>query len=214
MNHGTIVKQANFEDMELTYLQTMLKAFANISAEEYSLSEEFWNIKTYKKGSFFNNYKGVCKTAGFIMDGAFRAYHIDEKTEAEKNVFLYSKDQIVVAYKSFIDQVPCNYYTQALTDATIISISYDKLIKLYTLSHGWERFGRLMAEYASKIAVERMESFLFQTPEERYLNMMNNHPEILNTVQLYHISSYLGIQGPSLSRIRKRLCHVNDFNRG
>lgn len=57
---------------------------------------------------------------------------------------------------------------------------------------------------SNKIAAARMESFLFQTPEERYLTMMNNHPEILNTVQLYHISSYLGIQGPSLSRIRKR----------
>jgi hypothetical protein len=27
----------------------------------------------------------------------------------------------------------------------------------------------------------------------------------LNAIPLYHISSYLGIQGPSLSRIRKRI---------
>ncbi len=31
------------------------------------------------------------------------------------------------------------------------------------------------------------------------------HPDIINTLPLYHIASYLGIQGPSLSRIRKRM---------
>jgi len=34
---------------------------------------------------------------------------------------------------------------------------------------------------------------------------VNHYPDIFNNIPLYHISSYLGIQGPSLSRIRKRL---------
>jgi hypothetical protein len=49
------------------------------------------------------------------------------------------------------------------------------------------------------------EGFLFKTPEDRYRDMMEKHPNIFNAVPLYHIASYLGIQGPSLSRIRKRM---------
>lgn len=62
-----------------------------------------------------------------------------------------------------------------------------------------------MAQEAFNISIERMEGFVFKTPEERYLDLIKNHPDIFNNIPLYHISSYLGIQGPSLSRIRKRL---------
>jgi len=34
---------------------------------------------------------------------------------------------------------------------------------------------------------------------------MKQHPDIFNKVPLYHLASYLGIQAPSLSRIRKRM---------
>lgn len=51
----------------------------------------------------------------------------------------------------------------------------------------------------------RVEGFLFQSPEDRYQELIDRHPDIFNSVPLYHIASYLGIQGPSLSRIRKRM---------
>ncbi|HEY1037971.1 MAG TPA: Crp/Fnr family transcriptional regulator, partial [Bacteroidia bacterium] len=72
-------------------------------------------------------------------------------------------------------------------------------------SHAWERFGRLLAQEAFNVTIARTESFLFKTPEERYLELIKQHPDIFNNIPLYHISSYLGIQGPSLSRIRKRI---------
>ncbi len=104
-----------------------------------------------------------------------------------------------------MNQTPCDYQTQALTDASILYINIDDLLSLYKTSHKWERFGRLMAEEAFNLTIERMESFVFKTPEERYLDLIKNHPDIFNNIPLYHISSYLGIQGPSLSRIRKRI---------
>jgi len=58
---------------------------------------------------------------------------------------------------------------------------------------------------AFTVAMTRTEGFLFLTPEQRYLDLLEHHPDIFNAIPLYHISSYLGIQGPSLSRIRKRM---------
>jgi Mn-dependent DtxR family transcriptional regulator len=46
---------------------------------------------------------------------------------------------------------------------------------------------------------------LFQTVEQRYLNLLVQFPNVTNRVSLGHIASYLGIKGPSLSRIRARL---------
>ena len=186
-------------------LKFALNQFADISADDFELSATFWHQKTYKKGEYYNQHKSICKYLGFITTGVFRSYVIDSKTSDEKNVFLYSENQFVVTFKSFINQTPCDYHTQAMTDASVVYINITDLLSLYKQSHKWETFGRLLAQEACNVAIARTESFVFQTPEERYLDLIKYHPDIFNTIPLYHISSYLGIQGPSLSRIRKRI---------
>lgn len=186
-------------------LKYALNSLAGLDNKNFDLSSSFWQEKSYKKGEFYNEYKNVCKHLGFILDGVFRTYYLDEKSGEEKNVFFFSANQVVVSYKSFVTQTPCNYYTQSMTDSKILYIHIDHLNKLYKQSHQWEKLGRLIAESAFNISMDRTESFLFQTPEQRYMDLMKQHPTIFNSIPLYHISSYLGIQGPSLSRIRKRI---------
>lgn len=190
---------------EIDILKFALNQFADLTAEDVELSITFWQQKVYKKGEFYNQHKSVCKYLGFITTGVFRSYIIENKTSEEKNVFLYSQNQFVVTFKSFINQIPCDYHTQAMTDASVIYINITDLLSLYKQSHKWETFGRLLAQEAFNVSIRRTESFIFQTPEERYLDLIKYHPDIFNNIPLYHISSYLGIQGPSLSRIRKRI---------
>lgn len=190
---------------DLQHLAAALQQFAGITPEDFQQSEDMWQLHTYSKGTYYNKQKNICTHMSFILSGVFRSYVIDEKSGDEKNIFLYSSNGFVVTFKSFMQQVPCDYHTQALSDATVLSISLADLLQLYSQSHRWERFGRLVAQEAFRIALSRTESFLFQTPEERYLKLIQEHPDIFNNVPLYHLSSYLGIQGPSLSRIRKRI---------
>lgn len=190
---------------ETQILNYALNQFAGIDAEAFELSAPYWQRKTYRKGEFYNEYKNVCKYLGFILDGVFRTYYIDDDSADEKNVFFFSKNQVVVAYKSFVTQTPCSYYTESMTESTILYIHINHLTELYGKSHHWERFGRLVAETAFNLAMNRAEEFMFRSPEQRYLELIQNHPDIFNNVPLYHIASYLGIQAPSLSRIRKRM---------
>lgn len=188
----------------LDQLQAAMQSLTGMTEEEFKLSENYWRPKTFSKGDYYNQYRHVCKQLGFIFSGVFRAYYVDEKNQ-EKNVFFFSKNQVVVSFQSFIQQAPCNYFTQSMTDSEICYISYDHLQELYKKSHAWEKLGRVLAELAFSVSMGRTESFLFKSPEERYLDLIQQHPDIFNNIPLYHISSYLGIQGPSLSRIRKRL---------
>ena len=149
--------------IEIETLAFALNQFADLTADEFNMSISFWHSKTYKKGDFFNQQKNICRYLGFISNGAFRSYIVDPKTDEEKNIFLYSKNQFVVPFKSFINQTPCDYQTQALTNASILYIHIDDLLSLYKQSHKWERFGRLLAEKAFNLTTERMESFVFKT---------------------------------------------------
>lgn len=186
-------------------LMYALKTFAGLTTEDVELSAPYWHFRQYGKGEFYNEHRSVCRYLGLVLKGTFRSYIIEESTGEEKNVFLYSANGFVVSFKSFINQAPCDYHTQALTDAEVLCIGVADLLALYRKSHQWERFGRLLAQEAFNVSMGRVESFLFRSPEERYMELIRNHPDIFNAVPLYHISSYLGIQGPSLSRIRKRL---------
>jgi CRP-like cAMP-binding protein len=189
---------------DIEVLAYALSHFGGMSEEAFNLSLPYWKLKSYKKGEYYNEYQNVCKYLGFITQGVFRSYLIDKKGD-EKNVFLYPTHQFVVTFKSFIHQVPCDYHTQAMTDSKVLCIGLQDLNSLYQQSHQWERFGRIAAQEAFNVAIDRAESMLFKTPEERYLDLAKRNPDLVNTIPLYHISSYLGIQGPSLSRIRKRL---------
>lgn len=190
---------------DIERLSLAIKGFADLSDKDIALSVPYWQPRQYKKGDFYNQHRSVCKFLGFILEGVFRSYIVDDRTGEEKNVFLYSGNQFVVTFKSFINQAPCDYHTQAMTDCSVLCINSIDLHALYKKSHGWERFGRLLAQAAFNIVIERTEGFLFKSPEERYLDLITNHPDIFNNIPLYHIASYLGIQGPSLSRIRKRI---------
>jgi CRP-like cAMP-binding protein len=191
--------------MELGLLTSAMSSVVNMDVEAFNLSSPYWKLKAYKKGEFFNEYHSVCKNLGFIIEGVFRIYRADEDTSEEKNLLFFSSGQFVASYTSFFSQKPCSYYTASVDASLILYIHIDNLHKLYKESHQWERFGRYIAETAFHQLMANTEGFLFKTAEERYMDMMEQHPEIFSSVPLYHLASYLGIKAPSLSRIRKRM---------
>jgi Mn-dependent DtxR family transcriptional regulator len=51
----------------------------------------------------------------------------------------------------------------------------------------------------------RIESFLFENAETRYLDFIKESPDVYSRVSLTQLSSFLGIERQSLTRIRKKL---------
>ena len=51
----------------------------------------------------------------------------------------------------------------------------------------------------------RVESFVLNSPEERYLKYIKDYPDLINRVPDKYIAHVLGITPVSLSRIRKRI---------
>ena len=102
-------------------------------------------------------------------------------------------------------QTACPYNIEALEDSELLVISHEHLQSLYPQSHAWERFGRILAEQYFIYSQSKSEAMMSQSPEERYVSLLNNFPDIANRVSLGHIASYFGIKGPSLSRIRAQM---------
>lgn len=182
-----------------------LQSFAGLTEEDIAESLPFWKSRKIAQGDFFNMQSMVCNDLGLVVKGIFRIFHSDPKTEAEKNLFFFSENQFVVSFRSFISQNPCWYFIEAMEDSEIIYISYRDLNGLYETNLNWGKFGRLLAETFFSYAQSRTEEFIFFSHEERFLRLLEEHPNIIERIPAYHISSFLGITNPSLSRIRKRL---------
>lgn len=194
-------------DQHHRLLHQHLQTFAQLSETDIRLADPFWTYRTIPKHEFFNFRNSVCQHVGFIVKGLFRVYYLDPTSEQEHNLFFIRENTFLASLKSMLTQTACPYSIEALENAELLVIRNNDLETLYNQSHGWERFGRLLAEQYLIFNQSRSESLLTQTAEERYTNLLSTYPDLLNRVSLGHISSYLGIKGPSLSRIRAQLAH-------
>ena len=182
-----------------------LRNFAALTDKDIAEGQAFWKARKIAKGDFFNMQSMVCNDLGLVVKGIFRIYYRDPKTEEEKNLFFFSENQFVVSFRSFISQNPCWYFIEAMEDSEIVFISYQDLNGLYERNPNWGKFGRLLAELFFAYAQSRTEEFIFFSHEERFIRLLEEHPNIIDRIPAYHISSFLGITNPSLSRIRKRI---------
>ena len=49
------------------------------------------------------------------------------------------------------------------------------------------------------------DEFKISSPEQRYLNLLQNRPDLIQRVPQNQLASYLGIKPQSLSRLRARI---------
>lgn len=186
-------------------LPAYLQKFAGLTGADIAESLPFWKTRKMSKGDFFNMQRMVCNDLGFVIKGIFRIYYRDEHSGEEKNVFFFTEEQFVVSFRSFIGRFPCHYFIEAMEDSEVVFITHQDLTGLYEKNLNWGRFGRLLGEFFFQQSQTRMEELLFYSHEQRYLRLLEKHPNIIERIPAYHISSFLGITNPSLSRIRKRL---------
>lgn len=194
---------------ETRILHNILPPFAGLTKEDISVSLPYWRKREILKGNFYNKQHIVCKDLGIVVKGIFRIYYYDPSIGEEKNMYFFSEGQFIVSFRSFLYQYPCVYYIEAMEDAEVLFISHQDLQELYLKHKSWEHFGRVLAEHFFNQSQGRTEELLLFSHERRYLNLLDQHPNIVQRVASFHIASYLGVKNQSLSRIKKRILDNN-----
>ncbi|MBO0330039.1 Crp/Fnr family transcriptional regulator [[Muricauda] lutisoli] len=188
----------------LKYLEAYLQQFSNLSPEELALFRTQLSFKEYRPKDFFFKNGEVQKKMGYVCKGLLRRYYINEKGKSITTGFV-KENEYATDYPAFIQQRPSKYYMECLEPCIIIELAYEDIQEGYKNFKSNERYGRLIAEKVLTIQTDRVESFLFETAEERYLNFIKDNPGLSNRISLTHLSSYLGIERQSLSRIRSKI---------
>jgi CRP-like cAMP-binding protein len=180
-----------------------IKRSVNITDEEAIQFSEAFRIVKIKKRQFIVQPNFVVKHRNYVVEGAFRAYVIDDNGQDNTIAFAID-DWWITDYNSYILQKPATMFVVALEDSIILEIPYEKEQALKAANHKFETFFRIRAERTAAFMQQRIISNLTKTAEERYENFISKYPQIVQRVPQYALASYLGMTTEFLSRIRNK----------
>lgn len=186
-------------------IKAYLEQIAHISNADWDFFTSKLTRHVIPKKKVFLKVNQVENYISFIESGVVRLFIPKEDSEKEITFGFSFKDQFVSAYDSFLTQSPSAYELQALTETTVLSITYSDLQEVYQNTQIGNLIGRLTAERLFLLKSSREQNLLNLTAEERYVKLFKERPELLKVIPLKYISSYIGVTAQALSRIRKRI---------
>ena len=187
-----------------TYLSSVRSLCPKLTDNELNYLESGLSVYELKSKHFYIHANAIQREIGFVYQGLLRSFYVDNKGN-EITVNFSRENSYATHYTAFINRTPGKFYFQCIEPSIIVNISYEHIQTGYDKYPNFERYGRLVAEAVLQFQQKRIESFLFETAEERYLDFIKENPDLFNRVSLSHLSSFLGIERQTLTRIRKKL---------
>ncbi|MCT4638625.1 MAG: Crp/Fnr family transcriptional regulator [Bacteroidales bacterium] len=180
--------------------------FAEYIKESYNIDIDLFRFETrhYSQGTFITNYGDIEQYFYFIEEGI-----VEVEILGKKDPYIFDflfRTEICTSYSSLITQTPSDVAIICLTDCLITKIPF-RIFKEKGLSDSADIQRFLLTEtnrwYLKRVQKEK--DFLLLTAKERYQKILENNGELVKTVPLFKLASYLKITPESLSRIRKEV---------
>jgi CRP-like cAMP-binding protein len=186
-------------------MKELLKRFEYTDEE----IEDFWanaQIVKFRKKELLLEEKQINRHLYMMKEGIVRSYVTDKEGKGYTKAFFYGKSQdFVASFPSFKFQEPSNHFLEAITDTEVWAWHYTYIFDKLANDFRFHRFFRYCTDKLYIRFEEKEIIMLRTTPEERYILFKKEHPDLINTVPLHYIASFLGVTAETLSRIRKRV---------
>jgi CRP-like cAMP-binding protein len=138
----------------------------------------------------------------FVLKGCLRTYYMIEGEE--KTTEFYTEMQGVTPH-CVLSKKPSEYYISCVEDSIITVSNPDMEEEVFQQFPRFESLCRIISEELLAKNQHLFNEFKTSSPEQRYLNLMQTRPDLLQRVPQHQLASYLGITPQSLSRMRARI---------
>lgn len=178
-------------------------------AKYISLTEEEQNailsldlFRSVKKGTILLKEGQKSQEEYFVLKGCIRKYYIIDGEE--KTTDFYTEMEGVVPH-CVVSQTPSEYFISCVED-TILTVTNPGMgVDLNIKFPKFEIMCRMLSEELFAKQQINFDEFKTSSPEQRYLNLLEKRPDLIQRVPQHQIASYLGIKPQSLSRLRARI---------
>ncbi len=181
----TIFPEANFKKEDLAMI-----------LDQYQQVEFARHEFLVKEGTTANYYY-------FMESGFARSYSIDLEGNDISTKF-FSAGDIVIDWHSYFLKTKCRENIQAVTACVAWKITFENFMKLFAIE-AFREVGRTRLVNNYFELKNHSVSIIADPAKDRYLNLLQSKPDIVQNVPLKQIATYLGVTDTSLSRIRKEI---------
>jgi len=185
-----------------TELVSFLSRYITISEE---LANVFLNssfVKKFPKGTVLLREGDVALKSYFILKGCIRNYVLKDGDDKTINFFIEEEAIIPIGYGK---NLRSEHFLECLEDTVAVVGTPDEEERILAEYPELKSVCLAMSEIMAAKLQESLARYRTSTPEERYRDLAEKRPDLLQRIPQYQIASYLGVKPESLSRIRKRL---------
>ena len=150
----------------------------------------------------------ISKRLFIIEKGCIRVWFNNNGKDLTTQFFF--ENQSVASIESFMKKMPSPVVIETIESSVIWWISKNDLDKILEeikeIPELRDRFINMLFERTFDY-MKHFVSFIKDSPAQRYLNLIEERPQVLQRVPQHYIASYLGVSTVHLSRIKTQLLH-------
>lgn len=173
-----------------------------LTAQEKTLINESFRREIVRKKQLLFSSGELNTRHYFIKKGLLRLYVIDSSGK-EFNILFARENQWI---GDLATPEETSFFLDAVERSEVFSITDEKLNELTNNFSSFVRY--LKRSYI--FLQQRLVSILVNTAEENYELFCEEHPELIQRLPQYHISSYLGVTPVFLSKILSKKARKKD----
>jgi CRP-like cAMP-binding protein len=142
----------------------------------------------------------------FVLKGCIRTYYL---IDGEERTTAFYTEMDALTPHCVISKAPSENYVSCIEDSIILISNSDMEEEVNSKFPKFEVMCRIFsAELLAKNQID-FDEFKTSSPEQRYLNLLQKRPDLIQRVPQHQLASYLGIKPQSLSRLRGRILDKN-----
>ncbi len=183
-------------------LFNFISKYITLTDEEKNALISLDLFHTVNKGGILLKEGQYSKESFFVLKGCIRSYYIIDGEE--KTTAFYTELDALTPH-SVINKTPSDYYISCVEDSIVLISNAEMEAEINSKFPKFDLMCKKLSE--ELLAKQRIDFDEFKTssPEQRYLNLLQKRPDLIQRVPQHQLASFLGIKPQSLSRLRARI---------
>ncbi len=176
--------------------------YVSLTEEEKDAIRSVDIFRSVKKGTILLKEGQYSKESFFVLKGCIRTYYI---IDGEEKTTAFYTEMEALTPPCVINKTPSDYYVSCVEDCIVTISNADMEAEINSKFPKFEIVCRKLSEELLAKQKIDFDEFKTSSPEQRYLNLLQKRPDLIQRVPQHQLASYLGIKPQSLSRLRGRI---------